>query len=67
MRFLHLVSMLWLSAIVPATNLPPTLERCVKVLENGAGVDEVIVVKSPAAWAPALDVGRGAAVPKRTR
>ena len=35
------------SAIVPATNLPPTLERCVTALENGVGVDEVIVVTSP--------------------
>jgi GT2 family glycosyltransferase len=35
------------SAIVPATNRPPTLERCVVALERGDGVDEVIVVTSP--------------------
>jgi GT2 family glycosyltransferase len=35
------------SAIVPATNRPATLERCVVALERGAGVDEVIVVTSP--------------------
>ena len=35
------------SAIVPATNRPPTLERCVHALESGDGVDEVIVVTSP--------------------
>jgi GT2 family glycosyltransferase len=36
-----------MSAIVPATNRPPTLERCVHALENGSDVDEVIVVTSP--------------------
>ena len=36
-----------MSAIVPATNRPSTLERCVVALERGAGVDEVIVVTSP--------------------
>jgi len=36
-----------ISAIVPATNQPPTLERCVHALENRPGVDEVIVVTSP--------------------
>jgi GT2 family glycosyltransferase len=35
------------SAIVPATNDPPTLGRCVAALENGPGIDEVIVVTSP--------------------
>lgn len=45
--------MLRLSAIVPATNLPPTLERCVNALENGAGVDEVIVVTTPREANPA--------------
>ena len=45
--------MLRLSAIIPATNQPPTLERCVKALENGAGVDEVIVVTTPREANPA--------------
>jgi glycosyltransferase involved in cell wall biosynthesis len=35
------------SAIVPATNDPPTLDRCIAALEGGPGVDEVIVVRSP--------------------
>jgi GT2 family glycosyltransferase len=45
--------MLRVSAIVPATNRPPTLDRCVDALENGVGVDEVIVVTSPREAKPA--------------
>jgi hypothetical protein len=41
------------SAIVPATNRPPTLERCIGALEGGDGVDEVIVVTSPSHAKPA--------------
>ena len=50
-----------LSAIVPATNQPPTLERCVRALEQGSGVDEVIVVTSPqeAKAAEARNIGAG--------
>lgn len=45
--------MVRMSAIVPATNRPATLERCVVALERGAGVDEVIVVTSPREAKPA--------------
>jgi GT2 family glycosyltransferase len=51
-----------ISAVIPATNRPPTLERCVRALENGAGVDEVIVVTEPSGANPAtarnIGVGR---------
>lgn len=36
-----------LSAIVPATNAPPTLQQCVDALERSSEIDEVIVVTSP--------------------
>lgn len=42
-----------ISAVIPATNRPSTLERCVNALENGSGVDEVIVVTSPSEANPA--------------
>jgi GT2 family glycosyltransferase len=47
-----------LSAIVPATNDPPTLERCVAAL---AGADEVVVVESSPGPGPAAARNEGAA------
>jgi GT2 family glycosyltransferase len=43
-----------LAAVVPATDLPPTLERCVAALsESSAPPDEVVVVELPAGAGPA--------------
>jgi GT2 family glycosyltransferase len=46
--------MLRVSAIVPATNNPPTLARCVDAIERADGApEEIIVVDGPAAAVPA--------------
>jgi GT2 family glycosyltransferase len=49
-----------LSAIVPATNRPATLERCLAALQV-ASADEVVVVREPAGAGPALARNAGAA------
>jgi GT2 family glycosyltransferase len=50
-----------LSVVVPATNSPPTLERCRAAIERGLGpADELIVVESAANPGPAAARNRGA-------
>jgi hypothetical protein len=49
-----------LSAIVPATNRPPTLDACLAALER-AGPDELIVVREPEEAGPAAARNVGAA------
>ena len=51
-----------LTAIVPATDRPPTLERCLAALRAGSRTpDEVIVVTEPAGAGPAAARNDGAA------
>jgi GT2 family glycosyltransferase len=48
------------SAIVPATNDPPTLERCVEALRSGSRPpDELLVVTEPRGAGPALARNEG--------
>ena len=51
----------WLSVIVPATDRPATLERCVEAIRAAAAApDEVIVVDSPPGSGPAAARNAGA-------
>jgi GT2 family glycosyltransferase len=51
-----------LAAVVPATDAPPTLERCVRALQAGArSPDELIVQRGPAGAGPAAARNAGVA------
>lgn len=51
-----------LSAVVPATNLPPTLERCVEAIRSADDPpEEILVVHEPALAGPAKARNLGAA------
>ena len=51
-----------LAAVVPATDAPPTLERCVAALRaSSSPPDELVVVKSPPGAGPAAARNAGAA------
>jgi len=50
-----------LSVVIPATDHPPTLERCLAALERTGDVGEVEVVREPAGAGPAAARNRGAA------
>ena len=52
---------LTLSCVVPATDDPPTLDRCLEAIRSANHApDEVIVVSKPAASGPAMARNRGA-------
>jgi Glycosyl transferase family 2 len=52
-----------LTAIVPATNRPATLPRCVRAIRAAAdGPDEIVVVTTPAGAGPAAARNRGASL-----
>ena len=55
-------SALTLSVVVPATDRPPTLQRCLAALEAGTrGPDSVVVIEEPAGAGPAAARNLGAA------
>jgi len=49
-----------LTVIVPATDAPATLDRCLEALAAAAGADQTIVVREPARGGPSLARNRGA-------